>query len=273
MSKRKKKNKVIQSGKQKKQDKQVKQPANAVVIQEAKSQPLKENKPAGDNAKAAEVQHILHPTISYIYILVLFVLLIAVFLLKLKADSDLKAANALNEQFKEAMITASENIAQLSAENTEQKKQLEALSLALNARNEIDESQKQAEEELSVPELYPVKGDATVVSAPENGAEAGPEEEELLRFSMYEGSYAVATGNGTIEALSDGDGLVNIIVDHGNGYKSNYTGEGIALKEIGDEIKQGDALMIFTGDGLDFTYSLSLDGKAVNPVSVMSIDG
>ena len=90
---------------------------------------------------------------------------------------------------------------------------------------------------------------------------------------MYEGSYAVATGNGTIEALSDGDGLVNIIVDHGNGYKSNYTGEGIALKEIGDEIKQGDALMIFTGDGLDFTYSLSLDGKAVNPVSVMSIDG
>ena len=227
-----------------------------------------------NRSNVSETQHFMPPTISYIYILVLLGLLIVVFILKLKGDSALKNANALNEQLKAAVITASENIARLSSENAEQKKQLEALSLALNARTEMAENQKKEEEVLSVPELYPVKGDAIVVSAPENATEASPGNENLLRFSMYEGSYAIATGNGVIEVLSDGgDGLLNIIVDHGNGYKSSYTGEGIALKETGDEIKQGDALMIFTGDGLDFTYSLSLDGKKVDPVSVMSIDG
>ena len=71
----------------------------------------------------------------------------------------------------------------------------------------------------------------------------------------------------------DGDGFVNIVIDHGNGYKTSYTGEGISLKEAGDEIKRGDAVMIFTGDGNELTYSVSLNGKKVDPVSVMNIDG
>jgi len=232
----------------------------------------KKAQPAADHGN--DNHHIMHPVVRYIYILVLFVLLIAVFVLKLKADSDLKEANSLNEQLKTAIITASENIAKLSQENTEQKKQLEAMSLALNARTEIDETQKKEEEESSVPELYPVKGDAIVIPPTDTANSDNPEEENLLKFTMYDGSYAIATGNGVIEIMSDGgDGFINIVIDHGNGYKTSYTGEGTSLKEAGDEIKRGDAVMTFSGDNNEFTYSISLNGKTVDPVSVMVIDG
>ena len=251
--------------------------AKAAPVKEAPKKAAPKKSPGKSKAAAdrgIDSHHIMHPTVSYIYILVLFVLLIAVFLLKLKADRDLKEANSLNEQLKAAIITASENIAQLSQENTEQKKQLEALSLALNARTEIDETQKKEEEESSVPELYPVKGDAIVVSPTGTAGNPTHEEENLLRFNMYDGSYAIATGNGVIEIMSDGgDGLINIVIDHGHGYKTSYTGEGISLKEAGDEIKRGDAVMTFSGDDNEFTYSISLNGKTVDPVSVMVIDG
>ena len=231
-------------------------------------------KPAPAANNTSDSHHIMHPTVSYIYILVLFVLLVAVFILKLMNDRALKDIRHENEQLKAAMITASENLTQLSQENTEQKKQLEALSLALNARTEIAETQKKEEEESSVPELYPVKGDALVVTPATAAGAEDPEEDMLLRFTMNEGSYAIAAGSGIIEIMSDdGDGFVNIVIDHGNGYKTSYTGEGISLKEAGDEIKRGDAVMIFTGDGNELTYSVSLNGKKVDPVSVMNIDG
>lgn len=231
-------------------------------------------KPAPAANNTSDSHHIMHPTVSYIYILVLFVLLVAVFILKLMDDRALKDIRHENEQLKAAMITASENLAQLSQENTEQKKQLEALSLALNARTEIAETQKKEEEESSVPELYPVKGDAVVVTPATAAGAEDSEDDMLLHFSMNEGSYAIAAGSGIIEIMSDdGDGFVNIVINHGNGYKTSYTGEGISLKEAGDEIKRGDAVMIFTGDGMEFTYSLTKDGKAVDPVSVMSING
>ncbi|MBR6255763.1 MAG: hypothetical protein IKR23_00165 [Lachnospiraceae bacterium] len=251
--------------------------AKAAPVKEAPKKAAPKKSPGKSKAAAdrgIDSHHIMHPVVSYIYILVLFVLLIAVFLLKLKADRDLKEANSLNEQLKTAILTASENIAQLSQENTEQKKQLEAMSLALNARTEIDETQKKEEEESSVPELYPVKGDAIVVTPTGTAGNEDPEEENLLKFNMYDGSYAIATGNGVIEIMSDGgDGFINIVIDHGNGYKTSYTGEGISLKEAGDEIKRGDAVMTFSGGNNEFTYSISLNGKTVDPLSVMVIDG
>ncbi len=206
-------------------------------------------------------------------ILILFALVIFMFILKLRSDKDLANANSLNEQLMNTLITASENIARLTTDNAEQKKQIEALSMALNSRTEEAESQKKEDEESALPILYPVKGSASVdTSEPEttDGEDPVPQ----LNFIMDEGSYAIATGSGIISILSDSeDGLINIVIDHGNGYKTNYTGEGIALKAAGEEIKRGDALMIFTGDNKRFSYGIMKDDKSVDPVSVMVIDG
>lgn len=215
--------------------------------------------------------HILKPAVSYAYIIILFILLIIVFLLKLKGDRDLAAANERNEQLSAAILTASDNIAQLTAENAEQKKQLDAMSTAINARTELNETQKKEEEESALPILYPVKGIATVITDIADGEDT---DVNLMRFSMEDGASVLATGSGLVEVLSDdGDGFVNITIDHGNGYKSRYVGEGTALCEAGKEVKRGDLIMLFTENDSRFTYSILQNGKTVDPMSVMVIDG
>ena len=215
--------------------------------------------------------HILKPAVSYAYIIILFILLIIVFLLKLKGDRDLAAANERNEQLSAAILSASDNIAQLTAENAEQKKQLDAMSTAINARTELNETQKKEEEESALPILYPVKGIATVITDIADGEDT---DVNLMRFSMEDGASVLATGSGLVEVLSDdGDGFVNITIDHGNGYKSRYVGEGTALCEAGKEVKRGDLIMLFTENDSEFTYSILQNGKTVDPMSVMVIDG
>ncbi len=215
--------------------------------------------------------HILKPAVSYAYIIILFILLIIVFVLKLMGDRDLAAANERNEQLSAAILAASENIAQLTAENAEQKKQLDAMSTAINARTELNETQKKEEEESALPILYPVKGIATVIT---DIADDEDTDVNLMRFSMEDGASVLATGSGLVEVLSDdGDGFVNITIDHGNGYKSRYVGEGTALCEAGKEVKRGDLIMLFTENDSEFTYSILQNGKTVDPMSVMVIDG
>lgn len=215
--------------------------------------------------------HILKPAVSYAYIIILFILLIIVFVLKLMGDRDLAAANERNEQLSAAILAASENIAQLTAENAEQKKKLDAMSTAINARTELNETQKKEEEESALPILYPIKGTAIVITDTADGEDT---DANLMRFSMEDGASVLAAGSGLVEVLSDdGDGFVNIVIDHGNGYKSRYVGEGTALCEAGKEVKRGDLIMLFTENDSEFTYSILQNGKTVDPMSVMVIDG
>ena len=186
-------------------------------------------------------------------------------------DKELAAANERNAQLTAAILAASENIAQLSAENAEQKKQLDAMSTAINARSELNETQKKEEEESAMPILYPIKGSAIVINPTNTN---GEEDDNLMRFSMEAGSSVMASGSGLVEVLSDdGDGFVNIVIDHGNGYKSRYVGEGTALCEVGKEVKRGDLIMLFTENDSEFTYSVMKNSRSIDPMSVMVIDG
>ena len=244
-------------------------PAEAAVNDNKKNA---EAKPThAKHADHTDNSHILKPAVSYAYILILFVLLIIVFILKLMGDKELAAANERNEQLSAAILAASDNIAQLTAENAEQKKQLEAMTTAINARTELNETQKKEEEESALPILYPIKGSAIVLTGAADGENA---DENLMRFSMDEGASVVAAGSGLVEILSDdSNGFVNIVIDHGNGYKSRYVGEGTALCEVGKEVKRGDLIMLFTENDSEFTYSILKNAKTIDPMSVMVIDG
>lgn len=239
-----------------------------------KKQPAKKtaaSKPVAVHAEHADNSHILKPAVSYAYILILFVLLIVVFILKIMGDKELAAANERNAQLTAAILAASENIAQLSAENAEQRKQLDAMSTAINARSELNETQKKEEEESAMPILYPIKGSAIVINPTNTN---GEEDDNLMRFSMEAGSSVLASGSGLVEVLSDdGDGFVNIVIDHGNGYKSRYVGEGTALCEVGKDVKRGDLIMLFTENDSEFTYSVMKNSRSIDPMSVMVIDG
>jgi len=139
-------------------DTQVNEAVNESAAKKSSAKEKKQpSKTAAVHAEHADNSHILKPAVSYAYILILFVLLIVVFILKIMGDKELAAANERNAQLTAAILAASENIAQLSAENAEQKKQLDAMSTAINARSELNETQKKEEEESAMPILYPIR--------------------------------------------------------------------------------------------------------------------
>ncbi|MCR5251237.1 MAG: M23 family metallopeptidase [Lachnospiraceae bacterium] len=210
------------------------------------------------------------PAATWSSILILFVILLILLVLLLSLRSQLSQKQQLVKQLEAYKTEADQQLTLLASENAELKKQVEALSIALNTRAENEMAQKEESAELALPTLYPLKSANAIMKQPSDTDDG---KEPTLNFSTEEGSLVLASGNAVVKSIEENLGTYTITLDHQNGYTSIYSGKGKPLVNEGDDVARGGTLMIFTEDDSYFVYQIKKDGKALDPMTVMDIDG
>ena len=204
--------------------------------------------------------------------------------------------SAVEEQNKEAQLLAdtlrgniitqateadnlSRRIGELQQENDELTLTIAEKDAELYARQEKDEQDK-------IPGAYPILGSAQLILpevAESEGAGGGDVDEEetdeeeekpSVSFLMGAGCRVVAAGSGKItEITANTDGTVTIEIDHGNGYHSYYTGSGTCVLNKGEWANAGSVLLIPAAEGSMVIYRISRDGRDIDPMEFMEVDG
>ena len=161
-----------------------------------------------------------------------------------------------------------DEIAQLEEDNkrlADDKKSLtEMLSKSDDEKEELlmELSEHEAESAIdTIPSGYPVKGDAFLL-----------EDERLsdaVKFGALCGALVIATGEGDVVSVTTADTLTTIVIDHGNGYKTDYITNGITCIRQGARVSRGDTLAVITEDDDEFTYMIELGDSRLDPMDIM----
>lgn len=191
------------------------------------------------------------------------------------SEFETKMAQAETENVKTSLRASEENVRILEEKLKAEEKELEAVSSSLNSKTEeLNEINAKKDNE-SLPKKYPMRGNGAI-DLPEEDEEAAenPLPDTAVYFKMYEGSKAVATGDGYIDSVTEDEKYGTLIeIDHGNGYHSYYYGKGLLLVEQGQEIRGGDVLIYFNEDDQNYVYIIKNGSEYVDPMEIMDISG
>lgn len=108
-----------------------------------------------------------------------------------------------------------------------------------------------------IPSIIPYKGSAVMLT---NTISEG-----ALSFACLESTYVVTTAKGKVTDIYDDILGTNIIVDHGNGYKTQYISNAKIRVAVNDEVDKGDRLAEIENDDDTFGYIVLLNDKIQNP--------
>lgn len=110
---------------------------------------------------------------------------------------------------------------------------------------------------LYIPNIYPYKGSALLIS--------DLIIEDAASYSCLEGASIVVTANGTVESVVEDMYGYTVLVDHKNGYKTQYTIEEEPMVNAGDNVVRGEVIAYVSEDDEIFSYAIMLNGQNQNP--------
>jgi len=205
-----------------------------------------------DDAKTYEftIDKIARYTVVALALIIIIVALIVSFAVKnyrLRNDSSMQAIIDNME------VTMKE----LEEENGQLK---EVARISDEKVNELNERVNELEIEtagLYIPDIYPYKGSAIQVS--------DLVVKDAISYSCLMGVSIVATANGTVESITDDMYGYTVLIDHKNGYKTQYTMEEIPMVAVGDAVVRGEVLAYVKEDDETLSYAVIVDGKNQNP--------
>lgn len=205
-----------------------------------------------DDAKTYEftIDKIARFAVLAIAVLVIIVSLIVSFAVKnyrLRNDSSLQAVIDNIQVEKQALEKQNEELTEL-------------VKLSDSNISELKDRISELEHEtagLYIPNIYPYKGSAIMIS--------DLIVENALSFSCLEGVAITATANGTVESISSNMYGYTVIIDHKNGYKTQYTIEEKPIIAEDDNIVRGEVIAYVSEDDETFSYAVVLDGKNQDP--------
>lgn len=175
---------------------------------------------------------------------------------------------------------------QLEIEKEELQGKIAILSETVNQKVEEERIRLAQEEQDHLPKGFPLSGTAQVKN--ESNAEVqetedeeetatvmrADEEKKEIIFIASAGSSVIASGAGTVTAVgADAEYGKVVIIDHGNGYVSNYRNNGEALVKVGSEVARGDILFVIGEENADTGYSISKNDTYVDPMEMIEING
>lgn len=175
---------------------------------------------------------------------------------------------------------------ELTLQISELNEKVDILSSTLTAKTDALAVYEEEERAQHMPTAYPLRGNAalyvseeTVVGEEpeEGGTETEPTEEpeELgVKFMTGTGSSMVATADGEVskvELLDDGG--YTVVINHGNGFITFYSGIGTIMVKDGDEVTAGSILLSITEDNTVLSYQIMRDGEYIDPWECMEIHG
>ncbi len=167
----------------------------------------------------------------------------------------------------------------LAAQNNELTEKVNILSETVNQKLEAEHEQ----EEKNIPSGFPLSGTADLEETTEV-ITIGDEEvtRPILIFKAGEGISVVASGGGIVVSVaSDNTYGTQVLVDHGNGYKSVYRCSTEAKVKERDEVIRGTLLFEMGSEEDDdedenanrMGYQIIKDGEYIEPTQVLEING
>lgn len=164
---------------------------------------------------------------------------------------------------------------------TAQKEMKETLTVQTQNLSDIQERIPEYLEGLkALPKKYPVTNTSKILyhfgDIKEN-SETGETYQGMILSTDTE-SRVLAAGNGTIiSAGTDDAGVTQIIIDHGNGYKSYYLNYTEAIAAVGQEVKKGDEIAkmgeVSTPAGPLLEFRVSYQEEYIDPETMLTIVG
>lgn len=127
--------------------------------------------------------------------------------------------------------------------------------------------------ELCSPTGCPVTGTATV---PEK--QSKPDKNGLVLFETYKDANIIAAANGTVLEVNnlindEHDYKYEIVIDHGNNFKTYYYSDEIPLVIVDQEVDKTQPLFRITKDSTTFGYKIQEGEKFINPWTMIEIFG
>lgn len=183
---------------------------------------------------------------------------------------------------------------ELALQVSDLNEKVDILSESLTAKIEALSVYEAEEQAQHMPTAYPLRGNATYYVPEEptegeepegdaaetggeepegDGAETG-EEEPQVQFMTGMGSSMVATAEGEVSDVNQLEsGGYMVVVDHGNGFMTFYSGSGTIMVKEGDVVTAGSVLLSITADDTVLSYQIMRNGEYIDPWECMEIHG
>ena len=265
---------------------------------------------ADGKARNYRLSHLLIPTVLLLVLCLSVITIGSVYVIGQAGNGSAKVLQmnfrnpSKQEEGKEDL---QEEIEALRQENKNLQEQITVLSSAVSQKSDRLETLEAENEARIMPTGFPLSGNATisfqgsltdylqgdteeVQEQEEPVEEAEPEEEgqveeqsqtdldveqenPVIVFEASEGVLVVATGYGIVTSIEEDENFgYRVVVDHGNGYCSVYLNETTVKIKEGAEVARGTAIFELE-EVQKVGYQIELDGKCVDPLSVMEIAG
>lgn len=131
------------------------------------------------------------------------------------------------------------------------------------------EANAEADPDAGIPRRYPTSGTSGRLSS-------YSEEEPYLAISTHTEGSIVATGKGTIVAVTSDDTYPVIVeVEHDKGYRTRYMcrQEADVQATEGAQVEAGDTLFTITIDESQLDYQILFEGEPIDPLTVIEAKG
>lgn len=140
------------------------------------------------------------------------------------------------------------------------------LSDTINRKVEEEEKKAAKEAKAYMPVGFPMTASASV--------EQIEAEEPMVKLTAAASGNIMAAGAGVVSSVTtDSDYLHCVRLDHGNGYISIYRNDGEVMVKEGDEVVRSSILYVIGDDNMELGYQIMYDGKYVDPMELLNIDG
>lgn len=140
------------------------------------------------------------------------------------------------------------------------------LSDTINRKVEEEEEKAAKEAKARMPVGFPMTSSASV--------EQMDSEELMVKLTAASSGNIMAAGAGVVSSITSDSAYLHCVrLDHGNGYTSVYRNDGEVLVREGDEVVRGSILYVIGEDNTELGYQIIYDGKYVDPMELINIDG
>lgn len=155
---------------------------------------------------------------------------------------------------------------ELTVRQEELSQKVTVLSDTINRMVEEEDKEEAKEAKARMPVGFPMTSSASV--------EQAEGEEPMVKLTGTEPGSIVASGNGVVESITTDSSYLHCVrIDHGNGYTSIYRNDGEVMVKEGVEIVRGSILYVIGEDNTQLGYQIIYEGKYVDPMELLNIDG
>lgn len=197
---------------------------------------------------------------------VVFLMMIVLAVLSHKRGQELILLQKTSAAQKEQLQLLGKEKAELTIREQELADKVVVLSNTINRKLDEEEAEAEREARKRMPIGFPMTTSASV--------EQIDSEEPMVKLTGDEMGSIVAAGVGVVDSITSDSGYLHCIrIDHDNGYISVYRNDGEVMVREGDEVVRGSILYVIGEDNAELGYQILYDGKHVDPMELLNIDG